>query len=126
MPGKKISWMLMTAALFAVLIRALVPAGYMPDIKAGGFQMVICTADGAQTADVGHSYDPAGKTPASMSGKNCDFNLTTVNAAAVVLANIVLVVLAFVAVISMAAQCVVLSCRRYYSVASPRAPPVSV
>lgn len=48
----------------AVTIRALVPAGYMPDERAGVFELVVCSADGRlQTVSVdaeGRPVDDAG------------------------------------------------------------------
>ena len=40
---------LLGAALFAALLRALIPAGFMPQVDNGRIAMVICTADGART-----------------------------------------------------------------------------
>ena len=45
-----------------VLLRALVPVGFMPDLAAGDgvFTIVICTADGFSTIDVDANGDPIG------------------------------------------------------------------
>lgn len=40
---------LLGAALFAALLRALIPAGFMPHVENGDVTMVICTIDGART-----------------------------------------------------------------------------
>jgi hypothetical protein len=49
------SWhdLALAALLFAVLIRAFIPAGFMPQVSAdgGSVQIVICTIDGARTID---------------------------------------------------------------------------
>lgn len=42
---------LLGLALFAAIVRSLIPAGFMPAVQDGQFSMVICTADGARTLD---------------------------------------------------------------------------
>ena len=73
--------------LLAIGVRAFVPAGFMPDVRAlaaGSFKMVICTLNGPQTVDVAGDFDPlAKKTLADDAehgkpGSVCDFALTAV------------------------------------------------
>ena len=42
---------LLGLALFAAIVRSLIPQGFMPSMRDGQFAMVICTADGAKTLD---------------------------------------------------------------------------
>jgi hypothetical protein len=51
---------LMWLALLAVLVRALIPLGYMPSMaqKDGTFQMVVCSLDGPKTVTVQTDFDP--------------------------------------------------------------------
>jgi hypothetical protein len=60
-------------AVAAILVRAVIPAGFMPDITKKSFSMVICTLDGGRTVDVPGNFDPAPTKPAK-SGV-CDFAL---------------------------------------------------
>ena len=50
---------LLGLALFAAIVRSLIPAGFMPAVHDGQFSMVICTADGARTLD-GEVRQPTG------------------------------------------------------------------
>ncbi|HWA92714.1 MAG TPA: hypothetical protein VG889_21960 [Rhizomicrobium sp.] len=52
----------MHAALVAMLLRALIPAGWMPQSAAAGSPFVICTADGAVHPAKPHDAD-RGKSP---------------------------------------------------------------
>lgn len=49
--GSQLGWrdLLLGAALFAALLRALIPVGFMPHAAKGSITMVICTIDGART-----------------------------------------------------------------------------
>jgi hypothetical protein len=70
-------WMLF-AVLVAVMVRALIPLGYMPDIKgAKHFQMVICSLDGPRTVTVDESFNPVGSSekPDHNAKERCDFAL---------------------------------------------------
>jgi hypothetical protein len=49
---------LLGAALFAAILRALIPAGFMPHAENGEITMVICTVDGARTI----AGEPLGKS----------------------------------------------------------------
>jgi hypothetical protein len=60
-------------AAFAIIARALIPAGFMPDIGGEKFHLVICSADGNATADVDAKYNPFGH--AKKSSPVCDFSL---------------------------------------------------
>lgn len=42
---------LLGLALFAAIVRSLIPQGFMPGVQDGQFAMVICTVDGAKTLD---------------------------------------------------------------------------
>ena len=66
-------------ALMALLLRALVPAGYMPDARAldaGRFEVTFCTAAGACRAQRGAEHVQDGK-PAhdAQTGAQCPFGL---------------------------------------------------
>lgn len=50
---------LLALALFAAIVRSLIPAGFMPAVEDGQFSMVICTADGSKTLD-GEVREPTG------------------------------------------------------------------
>lgn len=43
--------MLLALALFAAIVRSLIPVGFMPDVQDGQVTMVICTVDGARKLD---------------------------------------------------------------------------
>jgi hypothetical protein len=48
--------------LFAYLFKAIIPVGYMPDLKGleeGSFKITICTAQGSADITVGHNGQPA-------------------------------------------------------------------
>jgi hypothetical protein len=49
----RLSWgdLLLGLALFAAIVRSLIPDGFMPAVHDGQVSMVICTADGATTID---------------------------------------------------------------------------
>lgn len=68
---------IMLLALCAILVRAAIPLGYMPDQKNGkSFQMVVCSLDGPKTVTVDAGFDPeqkSGKTDHAT--KLCDFAL---------------------------------------------------
>lgn len=78
--------LLLMLALMAIFLRALVPAGYMPDMhRADGFAMTICTMDGPQKIFVKNTDAPQSEHESV--AKHCDFSLlshTPYNAAAVV------------------------------------------
>lgn len=71
---------LVTLAL--VVLRALIPAGYMPDLDAardGRFTVVICTADGSTTLDLLSDGTPADERPAkSPAQDHCVFGGATI------------------------------------------------
>lgn len=58
-------------ALVAMLLRALVPAGWMP-VASQGVPLVVCTAQGLQTIDIG-THKPADHAPARTSHDVCPF-----------------------------------------------------
>ena len=59
MRHKRFTPFLIIAILCAVMLRALIPAGYMPEIKPGKtVQMVVCSLDGFKTVTVDESFDP--------------------------------------------------------------------
>ena len=73
--GRLVLWL----ALMALLLRALVPAGYMPDARAldaGRFEVTFCTAAGACRAQRGAEHVQDGK-PAhdAQTGAQCPFGL---------------------------------------------------
>lgn len=74
------------------LLRAIVPAGFMPDLSAladGRLTVVVCTASGPQTIELDANTEPANETPAIPSaGDFCPFGFTTQQALAV-LASVV-------------------------------------
>lgn len=108
----------------AILMRAVIPAGYMPDLQsAKAFQMVICTADGAQTVDADGAFDPSHKTSSTM--KLCDFGLTQINGTAV-FAELVVAMLALFAAAYLVSRKEFILSRRKHSPVSARAPPMSV
>lgn len=53
----------LACALFAALIRAFIPAGFMPHVSDEGVSMVICTIDGARIVD-GEAQPGAGGSEA--------------------------------------------------------------
>lgn len=127
MRSKAIIFHIVMLAVTAVLLRALIPVGYMPDLESTkGFEMVICTASGAQTIAADANYDPLHKTPVHHAHKLCDFALTHINGQAVALQSFALLVLALATAYLTSRKEFTLARRRYYSAQSPRAPPISV
>lgn len=57
--------------MLVFLLRALVPAGFMPDTgRKDGFSMVICTADGPQIIQTGEMFQPDALDHDGSSGKH--------------------------------------------------------
>lgn len=51
--------------LLAILVRAAIPAGYMPDLKTHKpFTMVVCGLNGPQTVTMDAAFDPTAKKTA--------------------------------------------------------------
>lgn len=50
-PKGALSWRdaLLALALFAAIVRSLIPAGFMPTERDGALTLVVCTMDGART-----------------------------------------------------------------------------
>lgn len=77
------------AVLFAFWLQALVPAGFMPDIKGqekGVFKIVVCTAQGSDTVTLDKNGHPVGK-PAKHDGSKrdlCAFGAAPHNALATI------------------------------------------
>ena len=108
----------------AILMRAVIPAGYMPDLQSTkAFQMVICTADGARTVDADGAFDPTHKT--SSMTKLCDFGLTQINGMTV-FAELVVAMLILFAVAYLVSRKEFILSRRKHSPVSARAPPIPV
>lgn len=62
-------------ALFGALVRAFIPAGFMPHVADGAVTMVICTIDGASTVG-GDPLDGAGGGDAMMAAQMpCAFSM---------------------------------------------------
>lgn len=61
------------AFLVAFVLRALVPAGFMPEFTKsdGSFKIVICTANGSKVIDAGLDDNPHGGTVAKHMGDPC-------------------------------------------------------
>jgi hypothetical protein len=62
--------------IFVFLLRALIPAGFMPDAKAAGegrFELVICTSAGERLVQ-GIDLDASGDKPATWSGADCPYH----------------------------------------------------
>lgn len=114
--------------ILAVLVRTLIPAGFMPDMNSGKmFQMVICTAEGAKTVTMDDTFNPLSeKTPVPHEkAKSCDFSLTQINGAAMAWTSFAIVIFSFAMLLSVAVtQFPIL--QRVYRVAAPRGPPVSI
>jgi len=56
---KALRGLALLCVLAAFLIRAIIPAGFMPDTTSGeAFKMVICTIDGPQTILVDKDFNP--------------------------------------------------------------------
>lgn len=74
-------------AFCAMLLRAVMPAGYMPDMQAAsGFDMVLCGINGPQTVRVDASFAPLrqeGDTSHEAAGNMCVFALLQHDAAPV-------------------------------------------
>jgi hypothetical protein len=70
--------------ILAVMLRAMIPVGYMPDLKTNQpFKIVVCTLNGPKTVIVDSSFDPAAKgdhrSYPSIKDHNgpCDFSINT-------------------------------------------------
>lgn len=73
-------------ALVVMLLRVLVPPGFMPDfeaLRAGRVEIALCSVDGARLVVLDRDGRPAGDTPADhgdASAFHCPFGLATVQA----------------------------------------------
>lgn len=80
-PKPRFSAWLAMLVMFAVLLRAALPMGFMPDLASGQkFKMVICTLYGAKTVDVDANFNPLQKTNEKKQNKHstpCDFSINT-------------------------------------------------
>ncbi len=70
--------------IFIFLLRALIPAGFMPDARAlgdGRFELVICTSSGER---VTHAIDPGSGSdaPETWAGADCPYHLSLAQIAA--------------------------------------------
>jgi len=63
---------MMMIALVALILRALVPAGYMPDMDGKVFHVTICTIDGPQEIAVDGKMQPVADHPVK---EKCAFAL---------------------------------------------------
>ncbi len=110
----------------AVLLRALVPVGYMPNFNGdNAFQLVTCTAQGAASIPADDAYNPFQKTPVTShdAAKLCDFSLNSVHPMHVASPDFVFVILVIATAFITSRREFVLARRRTYSPSSPRAPP---
>jgi hypothetical protein len=114
------------ALLVAFLLKALIPAGFMPEFSGGdAFKIVICTANGTKLVDAdAESGDPSRPAPTHM-GEPC-----TIGGLAAVLAPDALVTIVFQGELNAAVGpgplAVVLPPARAGPAHSPRAPPFLV
>ena len=65
--------------LFVFLLRALIPAGFMPDAKAlaeGHFELVICVSSGAKVIQPGVPDSSGDDAPEKWAGADCPYHLS--------------------------------------------------
>ena len=110
----------------AILSRAVIPAGMMPDFKAQGqgiFKLTICSGDGMKTIDVpADTYNPAETTPEKHSPNPCPYAVS-VNIANLVLAILIVLFLEVARVLLIAPPILRLSSKPLFANIYPRAPP---
>ncbi len=70
--------------MLAITLRAMVPVGYMPDLKASQpFKMVVCTLNGPKTVIIDGDFNPQGhESHKDQKSENehkapCDFSINT-------------------------------------------------
>jgi hypothetical protein len=64
--------------IFIFMLRALIPAGFMPDAKAlgeGRFELVLCTSAGDRVVQ-SIDFDGSGDEPKSWGGADCPYHLS--------------------------------------------------
>ena len=76
--GRHTGRLLVQLALFLVLLRALIPPGYMPDLAAaqdGVITFVICSPDGLRTVSLDENGKPVepGESPHEHQRQHCPF-----------------------------------------------------
>lgn len=63
-------------AVLAIAARAMVPAGYMPNIGGDTFKMVICSLEGAKTITVDKDFNPVSSPSSHDTAKEkCEFSI---------------------------------------------------
>lgn len=112
----------------AIGMRALIPAGYMPDLGAlaqGKIEMVVCTMNGPVKMLVDGEHDPQPTKHAETQSDICPFAIVAPWVAAATFdAADLLYALAVVTVIIFTTASVHAGRRQAYSLAQPRGPPV--
>jgi hypothetical protein len=109
-------------------LRALVPAGFMPDFTAssdGALKIVLCTPAGLKVVDGGPDGAPAGPHQAPATAGNCAFGISSSSLAALTAADAV-VRLDHAAVVEPAGPYGQSMVRHVYHGLGARAPPAAV
>jgi hypothetical protein len=115
--------------ILAITLRALIPAGYMPDLKASQpFKMVVCTLDGPKTVIVDDTFDPHkgdthDKKSASDHDGPCGFSVNTAFTNDAPYASAVLEQILVSSKVSLSKVNPVIQ-ERFYGNTASRAPPV--
>lgn len=120
--------LIMLVFLLAFAVRALVPAGYMPDLHSDkAFHMVICSIDGPVTIEVDSKFSPSSAPAKHVAKDKCEFASLTHSPFAKTTMQSFVIVLKTAAI---AAQGIVSDLvtpqRERYAQSQPRAPPVLI
>ncbi len=71
---KPLTRLMLALALAAVLARAAIPSGYMPNFGGDSFQMVICTLEGSKKVTLDENFNPIDE-PHAEKETPCEFSL---------------------------------------------------
>jgi hypothetical protein len=74
MRSHRFSGFVILVACIAIMLRAAVPAGFMPDVGGKAFTMVICSLEGNKTLAVGDDLNPFAPKHKTAE-KPCDFSI---------------------------------------------------
>lgn len=112
--------------VLAVLSRAVIPAGMMPDFQAqsqGIFKLTICSGDGMKTIDVPTDhYNPTENPQQKHNNQPCSY-AAGLNLAHLILAVLILLLMEIIRVLFIGLPPIRLSSKPLFVIGYPRAPP---
>lgn len=87
---------LLLAGLMALLVRAMIPAGYMPEGRGAGWLMTLCTGDGVQAVLVDADGTPVEPDGPADTAPSCAFGSLAAPALSAAPALLLVLAIAFV------------------------------